>query len=192
MRKFQRLLIIVFLFLQTQLIAQQFSKTSWVFDLHPEKSGWDTTKLKNLRKFVIDSTQITGMMIIHKGSVVFEFGDVVENSYIASCRKSILAMLYGKFVKSGKINLNKSLNDLKIDDVGGLLPIEKEAKIKDILEARSGVFHQASYPGDFLDLAPKRGSVKAGSYWLYSNWDFNVAGYIFEQETGKTIYGEIE
>ncbi len=107
MRKFQRLLIIVFLFLQTQLIAQQFPKTSWVFDLHPEKSGWDTTKLKNLRKFVIDSTQITGMMIIHKGSVVFEFGDVVENSYIASCRKSILAMLYGKFVKSGKINLNK-------------------------------------------------------------------------------------
>ncbi len=192
MRKFQSLLIIVFLFSQTKLIAQQFPRTSWKYNSQPEKNGWDTAKFKSLRKFVIDSTQITGMMIIHKGSVVFEFGDVVENSYIASCRKSILAMLYGKYVKSGKINLNKTLNDLKIDDVGGLLPIEKEATIKDILEARSGVFHQASYPGDFLDLAPKRGSVKAGSYWLYSNWDFNVAGYIFEKETGQTIYGEIE
>jgi CubicO group peptidase (beta-lactamase class C family) len=192
MRKFQSLLIIIFLFSLTKLIAQQFPRTSWEHNLQPEKNGWDTIKLKSLRTFVIDSTQITGMMIIHKGSVVFEFGDVVENSYIASCRKSILAMLYGKFVKSGKINLNKNLSDLKIDDVGGLLPIEKEATIKDILEARSGVFHQASYPGDFLDLAPKRGSVKAGSYWLYSNWDFNVAGYIFEKETGQTIYGEIE
>jgi len=156
MRKFQSLLIIVFLFSQTKLIAQQFPRTSWEYNSQPEKNGWDTAKFKSLRKFVIDSTQITGMMIIHKGSVVFEFGDVVENSYIASCRKSILAMLYGKYVKSGKINLNKTLNDLKIDDVGGLLPIEKEATIKDILEARSGVFHQASYPGDFLDLAPKR------------------------------------
>jgi hypothetical protein len=121
MRKFQSLLIIVFLISQTKLIAQQFPKTSWEYNLQPENNGWDTTKLKSLKKFVVDSTQITGMMIIHKGSVVFEFGDVVENSYIASCRKSILAMLYGKFVKSGEINLNKSISDLKIDDVGGLL-----------------------------------------------------------------------
>ena len=101
-------------------------------------------------------------------------------------------MLYGKFIASGQIDLKKNLFDLNIDDVGGLLPIEKEATIKDILEARSGVFHQASNSGDNLDVAPGRGSVKPGSFWLYSNWDFNVAGYIFEKETGKSIYSEIE
>ncbi len=66
MRKFQSLLIIVFLFSQTKLIAQQFPRTSWEYNSKPEKNGWDTAKFKSLRKFVIDSTQITGMMIIHK------------------------------------------------------------------------------------------------------------------------------
>jgi CubicO group peptidase (beta-lactamase class C family) len=124
--------------------------------------------------------------------VVFEYGDVAENSYIASCRKSILAMLYGHYVTLGEINLHKSLKEMNIDDVGGLLPIEKEATVEDVISARSGVFHQASYPGDFLAFAPKRGSVKPGEYWLYSNWDFNVAGYIFEKETHKNIYDEVE
>ena len=191
MIKFQSI-VIIFLFLQTKLIAQVFPQTNWNYNLQPEKNNWDTAKFKSMRNFVIDSTHVTGMMIIHKGLIVFEYGDVVENSYIASCRKSVLAMLYGKYIKNGTINLKKTLTDLKIDDIGGLLPIEKEATIKNILEARSGVFHQASYYGDNLDVAPKRGSIKPGSYWLYSNWDFNVAGYIFEKETGKSIYNEVE
>ena len=132
------------------------------------------------------------MMIIQHGQVVYQFGDLAENSYIASCRKSILAILYGPYVLSGKINLDKTLNEMNLDDVGGLLPIERTASIRDILEARSGVFHPASYPCDYLDYAPIRGSVKPGSYWLYSNWDFNVAGYIFEKETGRYIYYEIQ
>ncbi len=103
--------------------------------MHPENNGWDTTKLKKLRQFIIDSTQVTGMMIINRGLVVFEYGDIIENSYIASCRKSVLSMLFGKYIKSGKIKLDKTLNDLQIDDVGGLLPIEKEATLREILEA---------------------------------------------------------
>jgi CubicO group peptidase (beta-lactamase class C family) len=81
---------------------------------------------------------------------------------------------------------------MNIDDVGGLLSVEKEATVEDIISARSGVFHQASYPGDFMAFAPERGSVKHGEYWLYSNWDFNVAGHIFEKETQKNIYDEVE
>jgi CubicO group peptidase (beta-lactamase class C family) len=191
MRIIACILTVVFLYSSNESVAQQFPQSNWQYNLHPENSNWDTARFKKLREFIIDSTQVTGMMIIYKGSVVFEYGDVVENSYIASCRKSILAMLYGKYVQSGKINLKTTLSDLNIDDVGGLLPIEKEATIKDILQARSGVFHEASYSGDYLEYAPKRGSVKPGSYWLYSNWDFNVAGYIFEKKTGKNIYHEI-
>src|SRR5690606_38554560 len=48
------------------------------------------------------------------------------------------------------------------------------------------------YPGGMQQYAPPRGSVEHGSYWLYSNWDLNVAGYIFEKETGKNIYDELE
>ena len=73
-----------------------------------------------------------------------------------------------------------------------MLPAEKKATIKDIISARSGVFHSASYLGDYLSLAPQRGLVMPGTYWLYSNWDFNMAGYIFEQATHRNIYDEVE
>jgi len=101
-------------------------------------------------------------------------------------------MIYGQYVENGQIKLNKTIADLKIDDVEGILPIEKSATIKDIISARSGVFHPEGYSGGMQEYAPKRGSVKPGTYWLYSNWDFNVAGHIFEKETGKNIYDEVE
>lgn len=101
-------------------------------------------------------------------------------------------MLYGEHIKTGEIDLNKSLKELNINDIGGLLPIEKEATVKDIISAKSGVFHPASNQGDNAENAPPRGTVKHGEYWLYNNWDFNVAGYIFEKATQKNIYEETE
>jgi CubicO group peptidase (beta-lactamase class C family) len=169
-----------------------FPDSDWVFVDHPEQIGWPVQKLDSFRKYIIDSSVVTGLMIIQKGKVVFQYGDIAEVSYIASCRKSILAILYGEHIKSGEIKLNSTIRDLGIDDIGGLLPIEKEATVRDLLSARSGVFHPASYSGDFLDFAPKRGSVKPGEYWLYSNWDFNMAGYVFEQQTHRDIYDEVD
>ena len=173
--------------------AQEYpTGKEWEFAEHPLQEGWDKSKLDYLHKFIRDSTQMTSFMVVQHGKIVFDYGDLEENSYIASCRKSILAMLYGEHIRSGEISLEETLRNLGIDDVGGLLPEEKEATVKDIISARSGVFHEASYPGDYLEFAPKRGSVKHGQYWLYSNWDFNVAGYIFEKETHKNIYDEVE
>ena len=39
---------------------------------------------------------------------------------------------------------------------------------------------------------PKRGSHPANSFWYYNNWDFNAAGTIFENLTGRGIYEEFE
>jgi CubicO group peptidase (beta-lactamase class C family) len=132
------------------------------------------------------------MVVVQSGKIIFDYGDIKETSYLASCRKSILSMLYGPFVVSKKINLSATIEQLHIDDVGGLLPIEKKTTIKDLLTARSGVYHPASNEGDASAMAPKRGSVEPGSFWLYNNWDFNVAGYIIEQQTGRTIYQLID
>jgi CubicO group peptidase (beta-lactamase class C family) len=166
-------------------------RADWRYLQKPSLIGWDDTRLEALKKFLIDSTSISGYMIIHKGRVAFSYGDVTENSYIASCRKSVLALLMGKYVKNGQIDLNKSLREMGINDVNPLLSTEKEATVKDIISARSGIFMQASYGGDNFHEAPPRGSKKAGSYWLYNNWDFNVAGHIFEKETGNSIYDEV-
>lgn len=157
-----------------------------------QSPDWDANKLNQLKNFIVDSTNTTGMMVIYHGKVLFEYGNVKDVSYLASCRKSILSMLYGPFVQSGKINLNTSIADLGLDDIGGLLPIEKQATIKDLLTARSGVYHLASNEGDATAMAPKRGTVKPGSFWLYNNWDFNIAGYILEQQTGRSIYQLID
>jgi CubicO group peptidase (beta-lactamase class C family) len=130
----------------------------------------------------------TSLMVVKNGKVVYEYGNVTEPNYLASARKSVLSMLYGPYVANGKIRLNTTLKDLGMSDVGGLLPIEESATIKDLITARSGVYHPASNDGDLLEFAPSRGSQEPGSYWLYSNWDFNAAGAAFERMTGKDIY----
>jgi CubicO group peptidase (beta-lactamase class C family) len=140
----------------------------------------------------LKTTPTTALVAVVGGRVLFDYGDPTSVSYLASVRKSVLAMLYGNYVASGKIDLNKTLADLGIDDVGGLTDQEKQATIADLLSARSGVYHAASNSGDDLASAPPRGSQKHGTYYLYSNWDFNALGTIFEQETGRNIYDALE
>jgi CubicO group peptidase (beta-lactamase class C family) len=148
--------------------------------------------LRELSTFLRDSANTTGLVVADRGRMVFSFGDVEELSYVASVRKSILAILYGDWVEWGVIDLDATLADLGMDDVGGLLPIERRAKVEHLVTARSGVYHLASNPGDNLADAPDRGSQEPGTYMLYSNWDFNAAGAVFERLTGRDIYDELQ
>jgi CubicO group peptidase (beta-lactamase class C family) len=134
----------------------------------------------------------TAMVAVVGGKIVYEYGDLSRVSYLASVRKSILAMLFGNYVKSGAIRIDRPLADLGIDDIQSLSPLERSATVADLLGARSGVYHPASNPGDSLASAPPRGSQKPGTYFLYSNWDFNALGTIFEQETKQSIYDALE
>jgi CubicO group peptidase (beta-lactamase class C family) len=157
-----------------------------------EAYGWDAAALEDAWMFVRDSANTTGLVVVDRGRVVFEFGDVEELSYVASVRKSVLAMLYGRWVENGTIDLDATLAELGMDDVGGLLPIEKRATVHHLITARSGVYHAASNAGDNLADAPARGSQEPGTYMLYSNWDFNAAGAAFEQLTGLNIYDALQ
>lgn len=154
--------------------------------------GWDADRLQELRAFIRDSANTTGLVVVDRGRVVFDYGDVEELSYLASVRKSILAMLYGYWVENGTIDLDATLADLGVDDVGGLLPVERQARVEDLITARSGVYHPASNGGDNLADAPPRGSQEPGTYMLYSNWDFNAAGAVFEELTGRDLYDEVQ
>jgi CubicO group peptidase (beta-lactamase class C family) len=128
------------------------------------------------------------MLVSVGGKTLFEHGDLSHLSYLASVRKSVLAMLYGRYVENGKVDLKKTLEDLEMDDVGGLQPGERKATVEHLLTARSGIFHPASNAGDATAYAPPRGSVRPGTYQLYNNWDFNAAGAAFEKMTGLNIY----
>ena len=171
---------------------KNFPDSVWQEHDSIEKIGYDSQKLSELRRYVIDSLNTTGLFIVVDGKRLFEFGDVEELSYIASCRKSLLSMMFGKYVKNETIDLDMTLEELDFDDIQGLLPIERQATIRNIITSRSGVYHPASNDGDNSEHAPPRGSVTPGEYYLYNNWDFNAAGEIFEQLTKKNIYETFE
>lgn len=172
-----------------------YPSETWEYLRRPDALGaygWDADTLQRLRAFVRDSANTTGLVVVDRGRVVFTYGDIEELSYLASVRKSILAMLYGYWVENGTIDLEATIGELGMDDVGGLLPIEKRARVVDLVTARSGVYHAASNGGDDLASAPERGSQEPGTYQLYSNWDFNAAGAVFERLTGRDIYDELQ
>jgi CubicO group peptidase (beta-lactamase class C family) len=134
----------------------------------------------------------TGMMVIHEGRCIFESGDVRESTYLASARKSLVSMTYGPAVARGEIDLDATLESIGFDDDGGLLARERTARVRDLLTARSGVYHPAANLGDASDRAPPRGSVAPGSYFLYNNWDFNALGAIYSRLTGRDLYDGFE
>ena len=76
-----------------------YPDSSWQSLNNVSESGWNNDSLNRLKSFIIDSTNATGVVAIQSGKILFDYGDTKENSYLASCRKSILSMLYGPFVK---------------------------------------------------------------------------------------------
>lgn len=171
--------------------AAVFPGKEWERIEKPESAGYSSARLHSLRGW-LQSLDTTAMMVSVGGRSLFEYGDLTHQSYLASVRKSVLAILYGKYVESGKIQLDKTLRELEFSDVGGLSPREQEATIEHLISARSGVYHLASNPGDFTGSAPPRNSQRPGAYYLYNNWDFNAAGAVFEKLTGHDIYDALE
>ena len=124
-----------------------FPGAEWERVANPRTIGYCQDRL-DLATARVKALPTTGMVVSVGGRVLWEYGDLKRVSYLASVRKSILAMLYGNYVQSGRIKLDRTMADLKIDDVAGLLPAEKEATVADLLAARSGVYHEAANAGD--------------------------------------------
>ncbi len=164
--------------------------------LSPEQAGWPPKKLEEIHSYV-EEIGSTSAMIVQHGVVVAAWGDVAHRSNLHSCRKSLLSALIGIAVAEGKIHPEDTLDQLGIDDKKpSLTEEEKQAKVRYLLEARSGVYHPTVYETKGMEeQKPPRGSHAPGSFWYYNNWDFNALGYIYEQATGARIfdafYGEI-
>jgi CubicO group peptidase (beta-lactamase class C family) len=168
-----------------------FPPAAWEEYSSIDESGFTPDGVTSVMMMLRD-LPTTSFMVVAGGKIAFKYGDVTEVSYLASARKSILSMLFGNYVESGQIGLERTIGDLGIDDVGGLLPIEKSATIADLLTARSGVYHPAASPGSDTKGEPARGSQRPGSYFYYNNWDFNVLGAIFEKLAGKTVFAAFQ
>jgi CubicO group peptidase (beta-lactamase class C family) len=163
----------------------------------PESVGYSSAMLEALRAWV-KTQQTTSMMVVVQGRVIFSYGDLSHTSKVASVRKSVLGMLYGKYVFNNTIDVDKTVKQLGLDDKQPFLPIEEHATLIQLLASRSGIYlPQRDHPetlsawdqGSYL---PPRGSAYPGSQFVYNNWDFNAAGTAFEKLTGKNIYQAIQ
>ena len=168
-----------------------YPDSAWATVADLAAAGYDPARFDTLRARA-EAEGTSAMLVIVGGRVVFAFGDVARPTYLASARKSVLSMLYGRYVADGTVRLDATLAALGLDDVGGLLPAEQVATVGDLLAARSGVYHPAANGGDASALAPPRGSVRPGAYFLYNNWDFNALGAILERATGSELYALFE
>ncbi len=181
------LIFLSVVFLVSGALAQYPGK-SWKQYKTPEEAGFSSEILKEA-KAMYDKTAAAGFMVVYRGRVLVSWGDVERRFMCHSVRKSLLSALYGIYVRDGVIDLDKTMEELKIDDKSPLTREEKQAKVRDLLKARSGIYHPAAYETSQMKaMRPKRGSHKPGTFWYYNNWDFNVLCTILEQETGTDIF----
>jgi CubicO group peptidase (beta-lactamase class C family) len=165
-----------------------FPGKSWRQVSSVERAGWSKEKLAAAHEYA-DSIHSSAVMIVQGGEVVDQWGDIDRKISSYSIRKSLISALYGIYSAEGAIDINQTLEQLGIDDSPDpLTKEEKQARVIDLLRARSGVYHLVDFETDLMKKnRPERGSHAPGTFWYYNNWDFNVVGTIFEKKTGLKI-----
>lgn len=189
MRKLNiKIILLILLFVQVGINSNSQNPTKkWMKYKTPEDAGWSSEKLENVSK----NSNASSIVLVYDGKIVFTYGEYWRRFKLHSMRKSLLSALYGIHVENGSIDLNKTLEELDIDDKTPLTKQEKNAQIIDLLKARSGVYIPSGSETDEMKKArPKRESHTRDTYWYYNNWDFNVLGTIFNQETKSDIFEE--
>jgi CubicO group peptidase (beta-lactamase class C family) len=106
----------------------------------PEQLGWSPAKLEEARKY-FETLPAGNAVVVDRGRIVAEWGDSSQRIKVSSVRKSLLSALYGIYVNKKRFDLSKTLEQLGIDDDPPLTAQEKQATLKMLLEARSGVYH---------------------------------------------------
>lgn len=149
--------------------------------------GWSPQKLEDARQF-FQRLPAASIIVIDRGRAIIEWGDPARRVKLSSVRKSILSALFGPHVQDGRFDLEKTIEQLGIDDDPPLSEGEKHATLRMLLQARSGIYHSfvAGTP-DMRASMPVRGSHWPGTFWYYNNWDFNALGTIFEKQLNKRI-----
>jgi CubicO group peptidase (beta-lactamase class C family) len=183
-------LLISFVILSVISYAQaaELPKSKWKIMKNPAKHGWSPEKMKAALDFA-EASGSSALMVVEDGVIVGETGDIAQKISSYSVRKSLISALYGIYSSEGLLDINQTLEQLGIDDnPPSLTKDEKQARIVDLLRARSGVYHPVDFETQYMiKTRPRRGSHPPGTFWYYNNWDFNVLGTILEKKTGLSI-----
>lgn len=177
----------------SQMLATEPVRRVLFDDVADSKDSWSTQQLLDAREFS-ETLDTAAVVIMQHGEVVDQWGAVALPLKCHSTRKSILSSLFGPHVADGTIDLDATLKALGINDnEPSLTDLERTATIRDLLKARSGIYHPALYETAAMAAKrPNRGSHAPNTFWYYNNWDFNAACSIFEHATGRSIFEEFD
>lgn len=168
-------------------LAPQLAQTPWRQYATPEVAGFSSERLAEARELA-DRSRSAAILAVVDGNVLVAWGEVERRLECHSVRKSLMNALLGMAVAKGELSLDATLAELGIDDLAPLTADEKRATVRDLVSARSGVYHSAAKePADMRAERPARGSHAHGEHFFYNNWDFNVLGTIFERATGERV-----
>jgi len=152
--------------------------------------GWDEDRLRSAWQMA-QRAHYTGGMLVYRGQMIGRFGDIRTPLQTRSIRKSLLNAVVGRLVADHRLDLNRTLRQLGIDDVPPLTGSERQATVRDLLMSRSGVYHDAAYAVDDEE-RPARGAYRPGQHFWYNNWDFNALGEIAERSGGASVFQQFE
>jgi len=195
MNGFAVIRLLVCCLLVAPALRAQFPGAAWerLSDAEAASAGWSREKLAEAREYA-ETLNTEAVMIVTRGKVLDAWGPVDRKFNVHSIRKSLLSAMCGIQVQAGRLKLDATMAELGIDDnEPSLTETEKHATVRQLLQARSGVYHPALYetPG-MKARRPQRHSHAPGTFWYYNNWDFNALGTIYEQKANAGIYEDFK
>lgn len=159
----------------------------------PAALGWSVQQLAQAQEKA-EEIGSAAVLVVQKGRVVAEWGEIDRRLDVYSIRKSLLSGLYGVYVGEDRIDIHRTLEEIDFDDaVTPLTEKERQATIRDLLMSRSGVYVESAYETRGMrEKRPEREEYPPGEHWYYNNWDFNALGAILTQVTGKGVFEALE
>jgi len=148
------------------------------------------TKARSLDEY-LDSYCVTGLLVLHKGEIVYErYLQGVRSSdslLSASMSKSILALLVGIAVEDGKLRLDETVKDVIPDFATSAFA---DATVEDLLRMTSGVALRNSYEkgatADNQATNPMISPWQDTQRYLREKRDANPAGKVFDYNGAVT------
>jgi len=167
--------------------------------LIPKAAAPPLSKLKSALQMAMDKEgewikQTTGLMVIHKDSIILEgyaAGYDSETEILGwSMTKSIAALLIGRLLKEGKINLDQSSlfpewenDERKNIQLKHLLNmtsgLEWTEQYEEVCDVTQGLFTEEDFVSFAIDKSLEK---KPGTFWEYSSGTTNIISAIIRQE----------
>jgi len=172
---------------RTASATDNFPGAHWEV-VDPSRAGCDAIAMAEAAA-LCDSAHVAALFAVRGGRVVLSYGTPERRLRLASARKSMLHAVIGFQLAAGRMDLDRTLAQMGIDDKTPLTNAEKQATLRDLTRARSGVYLPAAFEmRSNAESRPPRGSHAHGTFFYYNNWDFNVLSTIVEKEAGEPFF----